>query len=239
MAKLWQSWGIQPAILMGHSIGEIAAACVAGVFSIEDGLQLVAARGRLMGALPKNGEMVSCLANEAQVQAAIAPYATEVSIAALNGPENVVISGKRESVRTITDQLVAQGITIRKLTVSHAFHSPLMAPMLDDFRQLAERITYHKPIMPLVSNLTGELAGDDIMTPSYWVRHVCEAVRFADGMKTLHQQSVNILLEIGPKPILIGMAGQAKNALPAPLCLPSLRKDHNNWSTLLRSLGKL
>jgi acyl transferase domain-containing protein len=140
-------------------VGELAAACVAGVFSLEDGLTLVAARGRLMGALPQDGEMVSLLAAESRVREAIAPYADELSIAAVNGPASVVLSGSRAAVLAVSELLAAEGVKSQRLTVSHAFHSPLMEPMLEAFRQVAERVTYHKPVLRLVSNVTGQLAG--------------------------------------------------------------------------------
>jgi acyl transferase domain-containing protein/acyl carrier protein len=207
LAQLWRSWGVEPEILLGHSVGELAAACVAGVFSLEDGLMLVAARGRLMGALPQEGEMVSLLAAEARVREAIAPYSDELSIAAINGPASVVISGSRDAVLAVSELLAAEGVKSQRLTVSHAFHSPLMEPMLEEFRRVAERVTYHPPHLQLVSNVTGQLAGDEIATAEYWVRHVREAVRFADGVAALHSQGVQIFLEIGPKPVLLGMAG--------------------------------
>ena len=208
LATLWQNWGIQPQILIGHSVGEVAAACVAGVFSLADGLKLIAARGRLMGALPQDGAMVSLLTDEATVRRAIEPYRTEVAIAAVNGPESIVISGRRDRVLAIADQLAATGVKTRQLTVSHAFHSPLMEPMLAAFAAVAESISYHAPKVPLVSNVTGKVAGAEIATPAYWVRHVREAVRFGDGVATLHQQGITICLEIGPKPTLLGMAAQ-------------------------------
>ncbi|MBU6352383.1 MAG: type I polyketide synthase, partial [Chloroflexi bacterium] len=207
LAQLWRSWGIEPELLLGHSVGELAAACVAGVFSLEDGLVLVTARGRLMGALPQEGEMVSLLAAESRVREAIAPYADELSIAAVNGPASVVISGSRAAVLAVSESLAAEGVKSQRLTVSHAFHSPLMEPMLEEFRRVAERVTYHTPCLRLVSNVTGQLAGDEIAAPGYWVRHVREVVRFADGVATLHGQGIQIFLEIGPKPVLLGMAG--------------------------------
>ena len=138
----------------------------------------------------------------------------EVSIAAVNGPEGIVIAGKREAVLAIAEQLAAEGVKSRKLTVSHAFHSPLMEPMLNDFAQVAQSITYHPPQIPLVSNITGRLHTDSLSTDSlahwqYWVRHISETVRFADGVATLHGQGMNIFLEIGPKPLLLGMAGES------------------------------
>ena len=243
LATLWQSWGVQPNLLIGHSIGELVAACIAGVFSLEDGLKLVAARGRLMGALPQDGHMVAIAADEARVHAAIAPYAEDVSIAAVNGPTSVVISGRTAAVRAIAAQCVAEGIRTQSLTVSHAFHSPLMEPMLTAFRAVAETITYHAPTRRLVSNLTGGLAGNEVTTPDYWVRHVREVVRFGDGVQTLHAQGVEIFLEIGPKPVLLGMVGERGQGSGARgqgfALLPSLRPGQGAWLTLLSSLGAM
>ncbi len=245
LATLWQSWGIQPDMLLGHSIGEVAAACVAGVFSLEDGLKLVTARGRLMGALPQDGAMVSLMADsasssfEVRVRQAIAPYAKEVSIAAVNGPGSIVITGQRAKVLALADQFAAAGVKTRKLTVSHAFHSPLMEPMLADFRRVAQRITYHQPKRRLVSNVTGQVAGADITTPEYWVRHVREAVRFGDGVQTLREQGCMVFLEIGPKPTLLGMAEQGAGKQAPITLLPSLREGQSDWQQLLESLGAM
>jgi acyl transferase domain-containing protein len=259
LAQLWRSWGVEPELLLGHSVGELAAACVAGVFSLEDGLTLVAARGRLMGALPQEGEMLSLLAPESRVREAIAPYADEVSIAAINGPASVVLSGRRAAVLAVGELLAAEGVKSQRLTVSHAFHSPLMEPMLEAFRQVAERVTYHKPVLRLVSNVTGQLAGDEIATPEYWVRHVREAVRFADGVATLREQGIEVLLEIGPRPVLLGMAegreqggreqggreqgsreqGGREQGAERTALLPSLRPGQSDWQQLLSSLGEL
>ena len=250
LATLWQSWGVQPQVLIGHSVGEVAAACVAGVFSLADGLKLIAARGQLMGALPQDGEMVALLASPSCVEAAVAPYAQEVALAAINGPASVVIAGRRAAVRAIVEQLADAGIKSRKLTVSHAFHSPLMEPILAEFRQVTMQISYQKAKMPLIANLTGQLAGDEISTPDYWVRHAREAVRFGDGVATLQTQGVDILLEIGPKPTLLALAqaiydGQQSDGqhsdgqLVQPAMLASLRENQSDWQPLLESLGSL
>lgn len=253
LVQLWRSWGIKPDLVMGHSVGEYVAACVAGIFSLEDGLQLIAARGRLMQALPQDGAMVSCLADEALIQEAIASYQDKVSIAAINGPKSVVISGQSACVMAITEQLAAQGIKTRQLTVSHAFHSPLMEPILDEFRQVAAKINYHDPMLMMVSNVTGEIAGTEITTPDYWVRHVREAVHFGKGVRTLHEQGTNIFLEIGATATLLGMvlraseeestvsggAATLQQTQGTACYLPSLRNGQSDWQQILASLGEL
>ena len=163
LAELWRSWGVHPDILLGHSVGELVAACLAGVYSLEDGLQLIAARGRLMQALP-SGDMLSIRAAEAQVADLIAPYTEQVSIAAINGPASIVVSGESAAVQQIAKDCATAGLKTRALTVSHAFHSPMMEPMLAAFRQVAERIAYQPPKIPWVSNLTGQLADDTLCT---------------------------------------------------------------------------
>jgi acyl transferase domain-containing protein len=186
LAQLWQSWGVMPNFVMGHSIGELVAATVAGVFSLEDGLKLVAARGRLMGALPTGGAMAAVFAGESRVAAAIAPHAKTVAIAALNGPDSTVISGRGEDVEIILDHLRAEGIKARPLKVSHAFHSPLMEPMLEPFAQVAAGIAYAAPRIRLVSNVTGEVApGMTVANAAYWRDHARAPVRFCRRYRDL------------------------------------------------------
>jgi acyl transferase domain-containing protein/aryl carrier-like protein len=247
LAQLWLAWGIQPDLLMGHSVGEYVAACLAGVFSLEDGLNLIAARGRLMGALPTGGAMLAVSAKVAEVRHAIAPYPADIAIAAINAPQNVVISGRGEAVDAVRAALEAAGVKTTPLTVSHAFHSPLMEPMLAEFAAVARTIQYAPPRVKLVSNLTGELADSSLATPEYWVQHVRQPVAFAAGMATLQAQGCQVFIEIGPKPTLLGMGRQsldsssqeAETAHAAPLWLPSLRPGQEEWHTLLTSLGTL
>jgi len=238
LAELWQSWGIKPTYVMGHSVGEYVAACVAGVFSLEDGLKLIAERARLMQALPHDGEMVTAFASVAIVATAIQPYTRQVSIAAINGPENIVISGRRDAINTIRTTLEVEGISIKSLNVSHAFHSPLMEPMLADFESIARKITFGTPKIDLISNLTGERATADITTPEYWCRHIRQPVRFASSLETLYQLCCEVFVEIGPKPALLGMGRQC---LPenVGVWLPSLRQGEDDWQQLLQSLGEL
>jgi len=236
--QLWKSWGLEPDFVMGHSVGEYVAACVAGVFSLEDGLKLIAHRGRLMQALPESGEMVSVMASIEQTVTLIRPYAQEVSIAAINGPESVVISGRSEAINALVTKLSASGIKTKKLNVSHAFHSLLMEPMLAEFEQIARQVRFSSPQIQLLSNTTGELATDEITKPEYWCRHIRQPVKFAENMKTLEQQRVDILVEIGSKPILLGMG---RLCLPEHqgLWLASLHPDRDDWQQLLTSLAQL
>nr|AXN93621.1 PuwB [Symplocastrum muelleri NIVA-CYA 644] len=236
--ELWKSWGIEPIAVIGHSVGEYVAATVAEVFSLEDGLKLIAKRASLMQALPSDGAMVAVLADEKMVRMAIEPYAEAVAIAAINGSENLVISGNRQAIAGICATLEVQGIKTKPLQVSHAFHSPLMEPMLAEFEQTAKQITYSLPKIKLISNLTGQVATADIATPEYWCSHVRSPVRFAASMETLHQQGYDIFIEAGPKPILLGMGSQC---LPeeAGLWLPSLRPSHSDWEQMLESLAQL
>ena len=236
--QLWKSWGIEPDVVMGHSVGEYVAATVAGVFSLEDGLKLIANRGRLMQALPTGGEMMAVLASQNHVQKVLESYGDAVAIAAINGSQSVVISGTSEAIGAICKTLQAQGRKTRALQVSRAFHSPLMEPMLGEFESIASEIKYNKPHISIISNVTGEVAKNDITTPQYWVRHVRQPVKFAFGMDTLYQQGYKIFVEIGAKPILLGMGRQC---LPedAGIWLPSLNPRSRDWQQMLISLGQL
>jgi amino acid adenylation domain-containing protein len=236
--QLWKSWGIEPNVVMGHSVGEYVAATVAGVFSLEDGLKLIVHRGQLMQQLPTGGEMVSLMASEAQVRQIIAPLHERVTIAAINGPESVVISGANEDISSIYHRLETLGIKAKRLQVSHAFHSPLMTPMLAKFAAVARQVTYKQPRILLVSNVTGQKVDEQIATAEYWVNHVIQPVRFADSMQTLRTLGYQVFLEIGPKPTLLGMGRQC---LPDSegLWLPSLRSGIPEWQQMLSSLGEL
>jgi microcystin synthetase protein McyG len=238
LAQLWASWGVHPVAVAGHSLGEISAACVAGLLSLEDALKLTVARGRLMGALPRNGAMVAVMATEQQVSTAIERYAATVSIAALNGPANTVISGEAEAVHRITADLRGQGITVTPLSVSHAFHSPLMDPILDDFLVEAKGVTWQTPQIELISNVTGSSAGGAAAHPEYWRDHVRMPVRFADSISTLARMGCNTFIEIGPHPVLIAMAQDCVPTLPANW-IASLRRGGDDNVTILNALASL
>ncbi len=238
LAQLWLSWGVKPTLVMGHSIGEYVATCVAGVFTLADGLKLIATRARLMHNLPREGEMRTVFTTEARVTAAMQPYHQHVSIAALNGPESIVISGQREAILAIAKHFEAAGIQTKSLTVSHAFHSPLMEPMLAEFAQVLKEISFSPPQIELVSNLTGKVVSAEITSPDYWCHHLRQPVQFAASINTLHEHQCEIFIEMGPRPALLGMGRQC---LPEDVgtWLPSLRPGQPDWQSLLTSLSEL
>lgn len=235
LAQLWMSWGIEPAVVMGHSVGEYVAACIAGVFSLEEGLRLIAKRAQLMQALPQNGAMVAVFADKATVAAVIAPYPEQIAIAAVNGPQSIVISGVKTAIDGVVRQFKQQRIPTKRLTVSHAFHSPCMRPMLDAFAQVASTINYAPAKITVMSNLTGQPSKTTMANADYWVNHVCQSVEFATGMTRL-SETCPLVLEIGPKPVLLGMASQFIADLSG---YPSLRQGRAEWQSMLSALAAL
>ncbi|MEM8533214.1 MAG: aminotransferase class III-fold pyridoxal phosphate-dependent enzyme, partial [Chloroflexota bacterium] len=238
LAEMWRSWGIVPTAVMGHSVGEYVAACVAGVFSLEDGLRLIAERGRLMQNLPKNGKMAVIFADETFVRSAIEPYSATVAIAAINGPTNVTISGEHDTIEALVRQFEAEGVTTRPLATSHAFHSPLMNPITDAFEEAAKQIQFDSPRIPLVSNLTGTFfEAGYIPDSTYWRKHIRAAVRFADGVHALQTLEQPLFIELGPTSSLMSMG---KRCADGPgTWLTTLKQKQDDWHILLQTLGKL
>ncbi|MCY1045881.1 amino acid adenylation domain-containing protein [Corallococcus sp. bb12-1] len=236
LSELWRSWGVKPDAVMGHSVGEYVAAHVAGVLGLEDALRLLATRSRLIQALPQDGTMAAVLADEATVRAALGEE-RDVELAAINGPRHVVISGARPAVQRVVEALQDRSIDSRPLTVSHAFHSARMDPMLAEFEQAARAIAFQAPSLPLVSNLTGTVL-KSAPDAGYWRRHVREPVQFLKSIEHAAQAGPAVFIELGPNDTLLGMA---KRCLPegANLWLPSLKKHQDDGRTLLGSLGAL
>jgi acyl transferase domain-containing protein/acyl carrier protein len=238
LASLWRSWGIEPAAIVGHSLGEYVGACVAGVFSLEDALRLVAVRARLMQSLPRNGAMAALFSGEARVREAIRQYPHSISIAAINSPLNTVISGESDDVHAVLEQLRQEGQEARLLSVSHAFHSPLVEPILDEFEQYARTVKFRTPEVDLVSTLAGKaLSETPQLNANYWRRQMRETVRFVESIQTLHARGIRTFLEIGPSPVLIGLGQQC--LLDSTTWLASLRADRDDCSQMLSSLGNL
>ena len=249
LAKLWLSWGIQPTAVMGHSVGEYVAACLAGVFNLADGLKLIVHRAKLMQALPASGAMVAILSDHKTLQPFIQPYQRQVAIAAYNGPRNLVISGEKTVIDQLITQLEKARIKTKILPVSHAFHCPLMQPMLAEFKEFASQVNYSPPTLTLVSNVTGKNATADIATAEYWVDHIIQPVQFQASLQCLLEQNYDTFLEIGPKPTLLGMGraivdsaakAKARQQTAHQLrWLPSLRPRKEDWQVLNQSLATL
>jgi acyl transferase domain-containing protein len=238
LARLWRGWGVEPAAVLGHSVGEYAAACAAGVFSVDDGLRLIAERARLMQNLPAGGGMLALRIDADRAARAVQDHPDTLSVAAINGPHSVVVAGTRPALDELAGRMTADGVKISPLQVSHAFHSPLLDPMLDEFEQKAAEIAYAPPRIPFISNLTGEPVGRSSIDPRYLRDHARRPVRFRDGLDRLAQRGCRVFVEIGPTPVLCGMA---KDTITdqAAAWLPSLRPQRGAWETMLDALGRL
>ena len=237
LAQLWLSWGFEPSALMGHSLGEYVAACIAGVFSLEEGLKLIATRAKLIEKLPEKGKMLAVFANEDLVKAILIKIASPwVSISSVNGEDNTVVSGREGVIQDIIKILDAEGIQSHLLTVSHGFHSPLIEPMFKEWESSMAEISFQKPQLPLISNLTGNFfSNSQIPDTQYWQQQTRQTVCFKKGIETLLNQKYELFLEIGAKPILsslIHRLGQGK-------CLPSLAEGQEDWSVLTATVANL
>ncbi len=244
--RLVESFGLVPGYLTGHSVGELVAAHVAGVLSLADAARLVAARGRLMQALPEGGAMVAVEATEEQVAPLLALLTDRVALAAVNGPSSVVVSGDEDAVEEIAGALRERGHRTKRLRVSHAFHSPRIEPMLAEFRRVAAELTFAPPRIAVISNLTGAPAGaDQLCDPEYWVRHARQPVRFRDGILALRDEQVTRFLELGPDSVLTTMAEDclakdpAHPAGQAPVLATVLRDGRDESATLLAALARM
>ncbi|MFE0712855.1 acyltransferase domain-containing protein, partial [Streptomyces sp. NPDC058865] len=229
--RLVESWGVRPDFVMGHSVGELVAAHVAGALSLQDACRLVAARGGLMQALPAGGAMLSVQAPLAEVEELLG----SVDVAAVNGPASVVISGPETEIEAVRRRLTDLGVKTRRLAVSHAFHSSLMEPMLGEFERVASSVEFTEPRIPVVSNVSGRVAGQEMCTPAYWVRHIRESVRFADGMACLSDAGVTKFLELGPDATLTAMGAECVEGL----FVPATRRGHNEVETFTSAVSRL
>ncbi|HWM02178.1 MAG TPA: type I polyketide synthase, partial [Actinophytocola sp.] len=237
LARVLDGWGIRPDVLAGHSIGELAAAHVAGVLDLADAATLVTARGRLMQAMPDTGAMVSVNVAEDVVRPLLAGHESEVDIAAVNGPDSVVLSGEADTVLAIADQLKAAGHRTKRLTVSHAFHSPHVDEVLAEFGAVAAKLRYSPPTVPVISDVTGAEADPaELATPEYWVRHVRAAVRWHETMRTLASDGVTTAIEIGYGDTLAAMLGQSSDTVAA---IPLLRRTREEPVALAEALARL
>ncbi|MFF5103465.1 type I polyketide synthase, partial [Streptomyces sp. NPDC000134] len=236
--RLVTAWGLAPQFLAGHSIGELAAAHVSGVFSLADACALVAARGALMGALPEGGAMLSLRADEETVRRLIAEHGGAVDVAAVNGPASTVIAGDADAVAAIDGAWRERGGKTRYLRVSHAFHSPHVDAVLDDFRAVARTVSYGTPAIPIVSTLTGAvLSPEQARDPEHWVRHAREAVRFLDGVRCLRDQGVTHFLELGPDAVLTAMGRDCVDE--DALLVPAARANRGEGATLTSAVAAL
>ncbi|WP_327313034.1 SDR family NAD(P)-dependent oxidoreductase [Streptomyces sp. NBC_01235] len=238
--RLLEHWGLRPDLVVGHSIGELAAAHVAGVFDLADACRLVAARGRLMQQLPDGGAMLAVQAGETEVAQALRTYEDRVSLAAVNGPASVVVSGDEEAVEELAQAWREAGLRTKRLTVSHAFHSPRMEPMQARFATVARETTYAPPSVPVVCDLTGELADSgQLEDVEYWVRHVRGTVRWADAVATLERQGVTAYLELGPDAVLTAMTRDCLAEPQAAVVTPLLRRDRPEETAVTTALATL
>jgi amino acid adenylation domain-containing protein/non-ribosomal peptide synthase protein (TIGR01720 family) len=243
LARVWEAMGVRPEIVVGHSVGEYAAACIAGVFSVEDALKLIAARGRLMERRSAPGAMFTVFADEAVVAKLIAPFAETVAIAAVNGPEIILVSGGTDTIAKVKALCEQAELRVVMMRISHAFHSPLTDPVLAELEAVARTLTLNRPKIPLISNVTGGFVDEEVTDPSYWSRHLRQSVRFCESIALLHAQKLDYFIEVGPEPTLIGLdlafrAARTDQASTAKW-IPSLQRGHDDLHSLFDGAGRL
>lgn len=238
LSQLWKSCGVEPSALVGHGLGEYAAACHAGVFSLEDAIGLVAARAKLIDSLPNDGRMIAVLADRERTAELIEPYANDVWIAAHNGPRQTVVSGRAKSIASLAARLAEDGVRTRPLPGERALYSPLIGPAADEFRRVCERVTFKKPRIKLISGLSGEPAGEEIASPDYWLRHLVEPIRFAGQIEALDRDGCRIFVEIGPRPVLSGLGRRLVRQWEGDW-LPSIQPGRSERSVLLDGAARL
>ena len=241
LAQIWQHWGLRPAALMGHSVGEYVAACLAEVFSLEDALKIVCSRGRLMQRHCPRGAMAVLFCDQRQAQALLAQLSEseqgQIAIAAVNAPTNVVISGADAVVAAVSTSARQQGVRSHQLAVSHAFHSPLMQPMLGEFAQILDSVSFSENRIPVISNVSGEWLEEELLGKDYWLRHVRQAVLFGAGIATARQRQIDIFVETGPG---TGLSSITRKIIGnAALLCSTLAKDKGQWPALLKTMARL
>lgn len=242
LAQQWQAWGVAPKALLGHSLGEYTAACLAEVFSLDDAILLIAERARLMDVHTPPGAMLTAFHGEEAVQAIVGDYA-DASIAAVNGPGIILVAGTRESIADIAQRIAADGGRTTSVPIDRAFHSPLVDAVLPHFRRVLERVQFSQPKIPLISNLTGAIADQQITTVEYWLQHSRAPVQFMKGMQTLHAARYDAFIDLSPEPVMMGL-DLCFQDIRAELgsrgvWVPSLRNGVNDQARMLESLGKL
>ena len=238
VCQLWKAWGVTPEVVLGHSLGEYAAACVAGLLSLDDALEVVAERGRLTDALPEGGAMGAVFANPDAVMARIRERTADLVLAAFNGPEHAVVSGDRRAVQSLLSEFEAEGVRVRLLRVPYASHSPRVEPALPAFRRVLERVRYETPNVAIISNVTGDFADANILgTTDYWLDHMRRPVLFAQSIKSAVDRGITHFIEVGPHPVLSGIGAECISA--GVQWLPSMRRDGSDWRELVQSLAQL
>ncbi|GGC78313.1 type I polyketide synthase [Chelatococcus reniformis] len=240
LAEFLLGLGIKPVAVLGHSVGEFVAACVAGALDLQDALRLIAVRGSLMQSLPTGGAMAAIFAPEARVADALVSFEAEVAIAAVNGPAQTVISGVAAHVEAVCARFAAEDVRTQPLGVSHAFHSPLVTPILDAFEVEAAKASFSAPRVPIISNVTGQrLSSSELATSNYWRRHLRDRVRFADGLTSLAAMDVDICIEVGPHPALSAFGAAVFPDGQGPRFVPTLRRGADDWCSMLDAVGSL